>query len=113
MSNRKLVRELGMSDSDADARAADILAHDPQKEIEKKYEDSVKNFTVDTIIRGKVLEVVGDDILVDIGYKSEGAVPKTDFLFNEKIVPGAEIEVFLETIEDESGMIALSKQKAD
>src|SRR5262245_54582976 len=111
MSNRKLVRDVGITDAQAEAAAKDILADFPTKDIEKQYEDSVKNFTVDTIIKGRVLQVVGDDILVDIGYKSEGAVPKTDFLV--PVQPGEQIEVFLETIEDDEGMIALSKQKAD
>ena len=84
-----------------------------QKEIVKYYADSVKNFTADTIIKGKILQVVGDDVLVDIGYKSEGVVPKNDFVRTEDIQAGKDIEVFLESVEDEAGVIALSKQKAD
>src|SRR5258705_5156039 len=102
MSNRKLVREIGITDVQAAEAATQVLADFPAKDIVKTYEDSVKNFTVDTIIKGRVLEVVGDDILVDIGYKSEGAVPKSDFLVPVK--PGEQIEVFLETIADDEGM---------
>ena len=108
MSNRKLVRELGLPDDQAADLAKQVFTENPQEEIKKHYDDSVKNFTVDTIIKGKILNVVGDDVLVDIGYKSAGAVPRTDFLPGDPVDPGREIEVFLETIEDESGVIALS-----
>ncbi len=113
MANRKLVRLLGISDESAEKTALECMTNFPVEVVSKRYEDSVKNFTSDTIIKGKILNVVGDDVLVDIGYKSEGAVPRTDFPFADQIKTGAEIEVFLETIEDESGMIVLSKQKAD
>ena len=119
MSNRKLVKELSLPTVEADRIAAELLAEagkakdQVDKEIEKYYVDSVKNFTADTIIKGRILDVVGDDVLVDIGYKSEGVVPKNDFVRSDEMQPGREIEVFLESVEDESGVIALSKQKAD
>jgi small subunit ribosomal protein S1 len=119
MSNRRLVKELSISDAEAEKIAAELLVEPGKnkeqvdKEIEKYYVDSVKNFTADTIISGRILNVVGDDVLVDIGYKSEGVVPKNDFVRAEDMEPNKQIEVFLESVEDESGVIALSKQKAD
>jgi small subunit ribosomal protein S1 len=119
MSNRKLVRDLSITEAEVDRIAGELMVEtgktsdEVQKEIVKYYADSVKNFTADTIIKGKILQVVGDDVLVDIGYKSEGVVPKNDFVRQEDIVAGKDIEVFLESVEDEAGVIALSKQKAD
>ncbi len=119
MVHRKLMKELSISEAEAEKIAAELMVEagkdkaQVDKEIEKYYADSVKNFTADTIIKGKILDVVGDDVLVDIGYKSEGVVPKTDFVRPDEMEPGKEIEVFLESVEDESGVIALSKQKAD
>jgi small subunit ribosomal protein S1 len=119
MSNRKLVKQLSIPEEEADKIAGELLAEagksrdQVEKEIEKYYVDSVKNFTADTIIKGKILQVVGDDVLVDIGYKSEGVVPKNDFVRSDDIEVNREIEVFLESVEDEAGVIALSKQKAD
>src|SRR4029079_10133675 len=84
-----------------------------QKEIEKYYADSVKNFTADTIIKGKILQVVGDYVLVDIGYKSEGVVPKNDFVRTEDIQAGKDIEVFLESVEDEAGADTRQKHTDD
>ena len=119
MSNRKLVKLLSLPEAEAEKIAAELMVEvgkdkaQVDKEIDKYYVDSVKNFTADTIIKGKILDVVGDDVLVDIGYKSEGVVPKNDFVRADDMQPGREIEVFLESVEDESGVIALSKQKAD
>jgi len=119
MSNRKLVKELGIADAEADRLAGELMAEagkskeQVDQEIAKYYVDSVKNFTADTIISGTILNVVGDDVLVDIGYKSEGVVPKNDFVHADEIQVDKKIEVFLESVEDEAGVIALSKQKAD
>ena len=118
MSNRKLVKALSISEVEVDKITDELLAlegpkEELDKEIEKYYVDSVKNFTADTIIKGRILNVVGDDVLVDIGYKSEGVVPKNDFVRADEIEIDKEIEVFLESVEDEAGVIALSKQKAD
>jgi len=113
MSNRKLVKSLGLPEGEVDRIAQELLKADSSTDIERYYVESVRNFTADTIIKGRILNVVGDDVLVDIGYKSEGVVPKNDFVRAEELEPGREIEVFLESVEDESGVIVLSKQKAD
>ncbi len=107
------MKSLSISETEADRLAKEYVKVEDQAEIEKFYVESVKNFTADTIIKGRILNVVGDDVLVDIGYKSEGVVPKNDFVRPEDLELGREIEVFLESVEDESGVIALSKQKAD
>ncbi len=112
MSNRRLVETLGMKDEEADKLTQDIMSSNPV-EAQKHYEESLKNFQPDTIIKGKILNVVGDDVLVDIGYKSEGVVPKGDFQFEDELELNKEIEVFLEDVEDDAGVITLSKQKAD
>jgi small subunit ribosomal protein S1 len=111
MTNRKLVRELGLSTDQVDQLTEEIFTANPV-DAQKVYEESLKNFQPDTIIRGKILNIVGDEVLVDIGYKSEGVVPKNDFQY-EEITLEQEIEVFLENVEDDSGVITLSKQKAD
>ncbi|MCE9583994.1 MAG: 30S ribosomal protein S1 [Planctomycetes bacterium] len=81
--------------------------------LQKHYEESVKDFEIDTILKGRVLNIINDDVIVDVGYKSEGVVPITEFWNPASIKPGDEIEVFLEGVEDEAGLIAISKAKAD
>ena len=75
--------------------------------------DTAANFTQGAIIKGRVVRVAGDDIVVDIGYKSEGFIPKAEFESLDDIEPGVELEVYLDQIEDESGLVVLSKKKAD
>src|SRR5581483_4440295 len=68
------------------------------------------------IVRGRVIHVAKDYVVVDIGYKSEGQVPVEEFTAPDGTVtvkPGDEVEVFLESRENENGLCVLSKEKAD
>lgn len=64
-----------------------------------------------TIIKGRVLEVRPDEVIVDIGFKSEGIIPREEL--SGELAPGDEIEVYLESLEDPDGQVVLSKKKAD
>jgi small subunit ribosomal protein S1 len=77
------------------------------------YEDTVGAFSTDTVLKGRVLDIVNDDVIVDVGYKSEGIIPKWEFENPEEIDIGDEVEVLLEAVEDDAGSIVLSKRKAD
>ena len=74
---------------------------------------TVADFTQGAILKGRVVRVAGDDVVVDIGYKSEGFIPKAEFDSLDDIEPGIELEVYLDQIEDEAGVVVLSKKKAD
>ena len=66
------------------------------------------------VVRGRVVEVRDSEILVDIGYKSEGTIPIEEFRHAGSLPKvGEEIEVYLESKEDNEGLIVLSKDKAD
>jgi small subunit ribosomal protein S1 len=65
-----------------------------------------------SIVKGKILEKRSRDVLVDVGYKSEGVVPLTQFDSPEEINIGDEIEVLVENLENEDGMIVISREKA-
>jgi small subunit ribosomal protein S1 len=78
----------------------------------EKYLSEVKDFTEGMLVQGKVLEVRSNDVLVDIGYKSEGIIPRTEFDDPENVKPGDQVEVLLEKIEDDDGMVVLSYEKA-
>ncbi|NCG26218.1 MAG: 30S ribosomal protein S1 [Verrucomicrobiales bacterium] len=64
-----------------------------------------------SIVIGRIIEIQPQIVLVDIGYKSEGAIPVSEFE-DEEIEVGKEIEVLLERLENDEGMIVLSKEKA-
>ncbi len=64
-----------------------------------------------SIVKGRILEIKPQVVLVDIGYKSEGAIPANEFE-DEDIQVGDEVEVLLEKLENDEGMVVLSKEKA-
>ena len=82
-------------------------------EMEKVYTESIRNFEAGSILKGKVLALTPTDVIVDCGYKSEGVIPSDEFDNISRLKVGDEIEVLLETVEDDSGLIKLSKRKAD
>lgn len=86
---------------------------DDQAEMSKMYNETLKNFEEGSIVCGKVLELRGNEVLIDIGYKSEGVVPANEFGDVSQVHPGDEVSVLLAEIEDDSGMVVLSKQRAD
>ncbi len=86
---------------------------DERAEMARMYEETMKDFTEGSIVPGKILEVRSNEVLVDIGYKSEGVIPAAEFKNIEDVKVGDEINVLLSEIEDEDGMVVLSKQKAD
>jgi small subunit ribosomal protein S1 len=84
-------------------------------EMEALYAESFKNLEEGSIVEGVVLTVDRDGVLVDIGYKSEGRIPGSEFSKEdlEKVKVGGPILVYLEQREDSEGNILLSKEKAD
>ena len=65
------------------------------------------------IVQGRVLAITDKDVVVDIGFKSEGAVPKEEFQDISSVKVGDSVDVFLDTLEDVDGQLQLSKRKAD
>jgi small subunit ribosomal protein S1 len=75
-----------------------------------------EDFKDGDIVRGRVIQVAQDYVVVDIGFKSEGQIPISEFLGTDGAVhvkEGDDVEVLLESREDEEGIIVLSKEKAD
>ena len=72
-----------------------------------------KKLENNTIVRGVVTSVTSEDVFLDIGYKSEGVVARNQFENQADVKPGDEVDVFLEALEGQDGMVRLSKAKAD
>ncbi len=73
---------------------------------------SLRDFKEGSIVKGRVLEIRPREVLVDIGYKSEGVIPASEFDDMGDVEVGDEVEVLLEKLENEDGMVVLSKEKA-
>src|SRR6266849_1540306 len=85
-------------------------------ELLDMYEKRMSNFAEGDIVRGKVLKVTPSEVVIDIGYKSEGLLPIGEVTGYDNVVKvkaGDEIEVFLERLEDPSGYVILSREKAE
>jgi small subunit ribosomal protein S1 len=81
-------------------------------ELQQLIASSVKNYREGSIVKGHILEKRPKEFLIDIGYKSEGVVSASEFDDPEEIQVGDEVEVLLERLENDQGMVVLSKQKA-
>ena len=77
------------------------------------YEETLKTFTEGALVKGQVVEVRPQEVLVNIGYKSEGLLSASEFKNLSEIHVGDEVEVLLERLEDENGMVVLSKLRAE
>ncbi|MCX5686252.1 MAG: S1 RNA-binding domain-containing protein, partial [Candidatus Omnitrophica bacterium] len=100
--------------NDVQETEEDTGAKGGMSEFARLYQESISaNVKVGQIVKGRILAVNPKDILVDIGYKSEGTIPLSEFADPEALKIGDEIDVYLESKEDESGMVVLSRQKAE
>ena len=100
-----------IDDIEDDLSAEEKAAH---QEMEAYFEKSLKNFREGEIIIGRVLGLAKGMVTVDVGFKSEGLINLNEFPEAEKDLQiGDEIEVFLERVEDNNGIVVLSKEKAN
>lgn len=94
-----------------------ILVSDYDEDEYKKmlalYERTFNVIKENELVKGRIVAINGEDVLIDIGSKSDGRVSVNEFSDASEIAVGNEIEVFLEKIEDREGQLVLSKKKAD
>ena len=81
-------------------------------EMQELIAKSLRDFKEGSIVKGRILEIRPREVLVDIGYKSEGVIPASEFDDMNDVEVGDEVEVLLEKLENEDGMVVLSKEKA-
>lgn len=81
--------------------------------MEEAMQQSPVNFAAGDIVKGTIIEVRSKEVLVDIGYKSEGSIPGNEFDDIKTVNAGDVIDVLIERLEDREGMVVLSKEKAE
>ena len=94
--------------NDADIEAFKKLLCGPR--ITK--DDKSEKMAPGTILKGTIVEISKDYVVIDVGLKSEGLVPTSEFTDQSELVLGKDIEVYLDKTEDENGQIVLSREKA-
>jgi small subunit ribosomal protein S1 len=88
-------------------------ADDEYDDMLAMYDDTLSDIVEGEIVKAKVLRKTDTAVILDVGFKSEGAVPLDEFRDPDELQPGDEVEVFLESLEDQEGVVVLSKKKAD
>ncbi|PKL33947.1 MAG: 30S ribosomal protein S1 [Planctomycetes bacterium HGW-Planctomycetes-2] len=114
MIDETLIASLGIADDEAQALlqaayGAEVAGGDMTELLGKVGGDLEQ----DTILTGRIVGFAGDDVVVDVGLKSEGLIPKEEFDDAASLKMGQEVQVLLESIEGESGLVQISKRKAD
>jgi small subunit ribosomal protein S1 len=113
MAKSQIERDYGLSDAEIDQEVSSILGIVQEADgLKKLYEESIKAFESGSVVSGRVVRLVGSDAIIDVGFKSEGSVPLEEF-DGKKVEVGQQVDVLLEAIEDETGLVILSKRKAD
>jgi len=87
-----------------------------QEEFEEMlaaYDETMQDIREGEIVSGKVIQVTESDVMIDVGFKSEGVIPIVEFGEPLNVKVGDEVDVFLESMENQEGQLVLSKQKAD
>ncbi len=110
---KKLLKKFDADPEALEQEVRNLLEGSPSQELERRYEESVRDFKPNTVVKGKVVRVYGDNVVVDVGYKSEGIVPKHEFGEDAEVEPGQEVEVLIEEEDTDTGFLQLSKRKAD
>jgi small subunit ribosomal protein S1 len=100
------------------ARRADLWEDEEYSSVEyermmEMYNGTLASIEEGEIVKSRVLEIRDNMVVLDIGFKSEGTVPREEFKDLPDLKPGDEVEVLLEHLEDQEGSVVLSKKKAD
>ena len=81
--------------------------------MDELYDSTLESFIEGTIINGKIVGINNNDVIIDIGYKSEGIIPMNEFADLAEDPIGEQVEVYLEKLEDDDGVIVISKKRAE
>ncbi|WP_279068940.1 30S ribosomal protein S1 [Alistipes timonensis] len=91
----------------------DLGVYDQDKtQITEAYDKTLSNVNVGEVVEGTVTAVTKREVLVNIGYKSEGVISISEFRYNPDLKVGDKIEVYVDSAEDKNGQLALSHKKA-
>jgi small subunit ribosomal protein S1 len=87
------------------------MAQTTKSELEELYNQSIKLIKEGQVVKGKIVSIKTKEVLVDVGFKSEGIVPIAEFS-REDLEVGKELEFFIDSMENDAGVIGLSREKA-
>lgn len=88
------------------------VASESKDELEKAYNETLNNVSEHQVVDGKVISIDKKEVVVNIGYKSDGIIPASEFRYNPDLQVGDTVEVYVENQEDRKGQLLLSHKKA-
>jgi len=113
MVDRNIINKLGLTEEKLNQQVEDLFGEKENEFLEEALQTKVDSRLPGTILKGTIVSQIGNDVIVEVGLKSEGVVDASEFGSPEEIDPGKQIEVLLEDTDAEGGLILLSKRKAD
>ena len=113
MVDRNIANKLGLSQEVIDQQVSKMFSDKETQFLEEVLQTKVDSRLPGTILKGTIVSQIGNDVIVEVGLKSEGVVDADEFDSPDEIAPGKEIDVLLEDTDSEGGLILLSKRKAD
>lgn len=99
-------------DWDAIGKFDDKYSDKEQKELEEMYDETLTSIQEQDVIDGKIVSITSREVVVDIGYKSDGVISMSELKYRDDLKVGDEVEVFIESQEDRNGQLVLSHKKA-
>ena len=88
------------------------VANVSKEELDKAYDETLNKVADHQVVDGKVISVDKKEVVVNIGYKSDGIIPASEFRYNPDLKIGDIVEVYVESAEDKKGQLILSHKKA-
>jgi len=113
MVDRNIVNKLGLTKEKLEQQVNEMFGEQENAFLEEALQTKVDLRLPGTILKGTIVSRIGNDVIVEVGLKSEGIVDAGEFDNPDEIEPGKDIEVLLEDTDSESGLILLNKRKAD
>jgi small subunit ribosomal protein S1 len=109
---KKTVEQHGAADFDWDALALDGYTHIQRSELSDKYEQTLTSINEKEVVEGTVVLLTKKEVIINIGFKSEGVVAASEFRYNPDLKVGDTVDVYVECQEDKSGQLIVSHRTA-
>lgn len=99
-------------DWDADQKGFSGYSKEEREKLESIYAETLRPISKNEIVSGKVVSVTAKDVVLNVGFKSDGLVPLSEFRDMPDLKPGDEVDVYVENQEDKNGQLVLSRKRA-
>ncbi|MCQ2293924.1 MAG: S1 RNA-binding domain-containing protein, partial [Bacteroidaceae bacterium] len=101
-----------LADFDWNAFENGTTVAESREELTKAYDETLGRVNDHEVVEGKVMSLNKREVVVNIGYKSDGIIPRSEFSYNPELAVGDTVEVYVENQEDKKGQLLLSHKKA-